>query len=227
MRKGWAVYILARLFAIYIRSCARSGKLLIDHSSRGKSYRKFIRTLCCMLCQLASTIVDVCAFRFLSLHSHRALLLSMFAKDRNVQFLAKANHYIVPFHTNTLCAYFHTFSSHLIQFTFFDFIQRLTWIWRCQIIISSLECINAYIASDTGQVSRSSYLFCSNGDTKSRPNKNRIFTIKYLIYALFLLQNSYRLTSLRLKRKMRKIVVRIVFVRRLYQFTILNTTKCL
>lgn len=51
----WAVYILARLFAIYIRSCA---KWRAPHRSLipREVLQKFIRTLCCMLCQLASKI---------------------------------------------------------------------------------------------------------------------------------------------------------------------------
>lgn len=63
-----------------------------------------------------ASLMYVCAFRFLLLHSHRALFLSIFAKDRNVQLLAKANHYFVPFHTNTFYAYFHTFISSSLHF---------------------------------------------------------------------------------------------------------------
>lgn len=126
MRKDRAVYILALDYSRYIRSCA---KWKAPHRSLipREVLQKFIRTLYCTLCQLASTIawMYVCAYRFLLLYSHLCvcvcvLLPSIFAKDGNIQLLAEANDYFVPFHTNTFYAYFHTLTiSHLIQFAFF------------------------------------------------------------------------------------------------------------
>lgn len=71
MRKDRTVYILALDYSRYIRSCA---KWRAPHRSLipREVLQKFIRTLYCTLCQLASTIawMYVCAYRFLLLYSH-------------------------------------------------------------------------------------------------------------------------------------------------------------
>jgi len=72
-----AVYILLRLFAIY--SELWSEKRLIDHSSRGKSYRNVYVHSGALL---ASISVDVCVPFLLTWFT---LLLLIFAKDDNVQ----------------------------------------------------------------------------------------------------------------------------------------------
>lgn len=142
----WAVYILARLFAIYIRSCAKwkaSHRSLIPR----EVLQKFIRILCCMLCQLASTLVDV-RVRFVSSYFIRIAHCYYRYSRKTEMFNFSRRRTITSFHftrTRFMLIFFVSLSL-ISSLHFFDFIQRLTWIWRCQIIISFLGCINTCIA---------------------------------------------------------------------------------
>jgi len=134
-------------YSRYISGVARSGKLLIDHSSRGKSYRNlYVHSAACFAnWHPRSSIVDVCVCVSFPFTSFASCTVPIDIRERQKCSASREGKSLLRSisHEHILCLFSYLY---LIQFTFFDFIQRLTWIWRCQIIISFLGCINAYIA---------------------------------------------------------------------------------
>lgn len=120
MRKGGR-FIFSSSIIRDIFGVARSEKPLIDHSSRGKSYRNlYVHSAARFANWHLPSLMHMHAFRFLLLHSHRGTVTIDIRERRKCLTFLEANDYFVPFHTHTFYAYFHTFIvSHLIQFAFF------------------------------------------------------------------------------------------------------------
>lgn len=163
--KVGGLYSLARLFAIYSELREVESPSSITHPA-GSLTEIYTYTL---LHALPTGIYHrwcICVRSVSSYFIHiAALLLSIFAKDGNVQLFSRQT--ITSFHfTRTHFMLIFILLSSLISSNlhFFDFTQRLMWIWYCQTIINFLEC-PYYI--NTGKVSDSDHLSWSNRDTRT------------------------------------------------------------
>lgn len=171
-----------------IFGAARNGKPLIDHSSRGKSYRNlYVHSATRFANWHLPSLMHMRAFRFLLLHSYRGTVTIDIRERRKCSTSRGGKRLLRSIsHKYVLClfSYFHHLSSHPV-YIFFNFTQRLMWTWCCQTIINFLECT---YYTNTGKVSDSDHLSWSNED-KNRLNENQILSTICTIYVLFFLYN--------------------------------------
>lgn len=102
-----AVYILARLFAIYPEWKANASSITYPAGSPTEIYTN-------ILVHALPTSVDVFVSPPSCLIHIVLLVLLIFLKDENVQALGKANDYFTSFHAHTFYVYFCTHSSFAI-----------------------------------------------------------------------------------------------------------------